>query len=214
MAEPAQLGDTVAFDWQRARARLDQALRRIEEDAAPTPEQVNEILRLRAAAFAKRIDTEVVEYLDVVAFACGDGRYAVPLKESTAAATLGNLTPLPGLPPLYLGLLNSRGAIYPVIDPRPLLTDRQDVAGDFKHAVLISNAIGSIGLAVSELYGVERYRTDQVAHLAEGSGSHQAIHGVGPDNTIIVDPMRLLLDIRLTIDEQPAVSVSGGEERK
>ncbi|WP_428248290.1 chemotaxis protein CheW [Ferrovibrio sp.] len=211
MADQIQPSDTVTFDWQRVRERLDRALRRIEDQAAPTPEQVNEILRKRAATYAKRIEIETVEHMDVIAFTCGDERYAVPLNDSTAAATLGKLTPIPGLPTLYLGLLSSRGAIYPVIDPRPLLSDRQPLAGDFKHAVLVSNAAGSIGLAVSELYGVERYRVDQIARMVEGSESHQAIRGMGPGNTIIVDPTRLLLDIRLTIDEQPMVTASGAE---
>lgn len=212
IAETRQSGNG-AFDWAAAYERLNRALKKIQEEETPTAEQTAQILRQRAAIYANRPAEKIEQYIDVVAFACGEERYAIPLAESAAVAALANLTPLPGLPSLYLGLLNCRGAIYPVIDPRPLLSGPQPENAALTHAVLVSNDSGSIGLAASEIFGVLRFRSDAVAHTGKAGDRHQSIVGIGPNETIIIDPSRLLLDIRLSVDEQPEITISSTGEK-
>jgi len=51
----------------------------------------------------------------------GPARFALPAEQVERVERMAALTPLPGAPPGIAGLLNLRGAVLPVVDPRPRL---------------------------------------------------------------------------------------------
>ncbi len=208
MSEPS--GGRVkqrVFDWQGANAQIEHARLRVEQSIMPTPEQEQDILRRRAIDFAKPAPAEPDDMLDLVAFACGERRYALPLADCSAIATLDDLTPLPSLPSFYLGLLNFRGSIYPVIDLRPLL-GLTATGANFSHAALIRTESGCLGIAATALYGTESHSGALIAMADPASDANRIVWGVAPQHTTILDATRLLLDIRLVVDEQPDIATS------
>jgi purine-binding chemotaxis protein CheW len=58
---------------------------------------------------------------NVLIFVLGAGRYAVELRWVREIFTLGQLTPVPGAPPLVAGVVSFRGTIVPVLAGAPLL---------------------------------------------------------------------------------------------
>jgi len=197
---------SAAFDWQAAYDRLQRAERIMQETDAPSPETIGQILRQRAHKYAAMATQAEQSFVEAIVFRCEDERYAIPLADGTAAIPIDSLTFVPGLPAFYLGLVGYRGAIYPVIDPRPLLTGRRQTKASFAHAILVRKEEGSIGFAATELNGVLRIPTAEIVDMTAEARGSRAISGIGPHNTYIIDAASLLLDIRLSVNDQPAVA--------
>lgn len=195
-----------AFDWQTAYDRLQRAQRMVEESDTPSPEKIEQILRQRARSYAVAAAQAEASYIEVIAFRCHEESYAIPLADGAAAVALDSLTFVPGLPSFYRGLIGYRGAIYPVIDPRPLLTGRRHEAAGFSHAILVRKQEGSIGIAATELIGALRIPTAEIVNVDMDASESRALSGIGPHNTYIIDAASLLLDIRLSVNDQPALA--------
>lgn len=194
------------FDWQAAYARLDRVLDRLESAANPSPQRIQEVLRERALRYAAARRSDAAEsFVEVIGFAIGEDRFAVELEQGAAVAALSNLTGIPGLPAFYLGLISHRGVIFPVIDPRPLLGVNHDAGFEANYAVLTRSGDGAIGLAASAIQGIGRYRDREVATAGEETSRLRAVRGIASDGTTIIDAARLLQDVRLLVDDQPAI---------
>lgn len=199
------------YDWKAALTRIDRALARVESGDTPSPEDARRKLRQRAEAFARpEAAPDAEPPVDVIEFAIAAERFAIPLTDGAAAATLTGMTALPGVPSFYLGLLSHHGAVYPVIDVRPLLSGAADEGADMRYALLVRNEIGALGLAASAVEGITRYRAKEIAGVAESANS-RTLQGIGPRRTAIIDVRRLMADFRLVVDDQPRVAGAWGE---
>lgn len=195
-----------AFDWAGAHARLNRVLEKLDAVENPSPEKINAVLRKRAARYAAvRRPTTTESFIEVIGFSIGDDRFAIGLGEGAAVAPLINLTALPGVPAFYLGLVSHRGSVFPVIDPRPLLGVKRDAACKPHYAVLMRGETGAIGLAAEAIQGITRFRTQDVAAIAEETARFRAVRGMGPQDTMIIESTHLLQDARLLVDDQPAL---------
>ena len=96
----------------------------MEQDSKPecTPiegsDAIQRILEERAAVLAR--PTEAVaagDTLELVILVVGKERYGIPIQQvhEIQALTAG-LTPVPGIPPHWIGLMNLRGRLHPVLD--------------------------------------------------------------------------------------------------
>lgn len=200
------------FDWEAAFRRLEAVERQIAATVAPSASEVDRILSERARKYALPPSAKDEGHrLDIVGFSIGDDRYAVPLALGSAAAPLGSVTFVPGLPPFYLGLLNYRGGVFPVIDIRPLIGRPRDRAVPLAQAVLIRAGQSALALAATELTGIDSLPEREIALSDDEAATRRAIHGIGPGGMMILDAARLLQDIRLLVNEQPdiAIHISG-----
>jgi chemotaxis signal transduction protein len=123
-------------------------------------------------------------------------------------APLTNLTTLPGIPSFYLGLISHRGSIFPIVDPRPLLGIKREAIFTPHYAVIVRGEHGAIGLAADSIQGITRFRSDEVAAIAEETSRFRAVRGVGPNDTMIIDSARLVQDARLLVDDQPMIAAN------
>jgi chemotaxis signal transduction protein len=197
------------FDWNEAHTRLNRVLDRLEAAANPPPARVQEVLRERATRYAvARRSAAEESFAEVIGFSIGDDRFAIDLGQGTAVAALTNLTSLPGIPAFYLGLISHRGHIFPIVDPRPLLGVKREAGAKPRYAVLVGGEHGAIGLAAEEIQGITRYRTRDIAVIAEETSRFRAVRGMGPQDTMIIDSGRLLQDARLLVDDQPIIAVN------
>jgi chemotaxis signal transduction protein len=194
------------FDWVGAQARLNRVLEKLDAVENPPREKIDEVLRKRATRYAAmRRSTATESFIEVIGFSIGEDRFAIGLGEGFAVAPLTNLTTLPGVPSFYLGLVSHRGSIFPVIDPRPLLSVKRDAACKPHYAVLMRGETGAIGLAAEEIQGITRFRAKDVAAISEETARFRAVRGMGPQDTLIIDSTHLLQDARLLVDDQPAL---------
>ena len=197
------------FDWAGAHARIGRAIEALQASADPSPDDVRRILRERAERYAKAPprapDSELV---DVIVFHLDGLRFGIELSFGSAAATLANLTFVPGLPSFYLGVLSHRGSIYPVVQLHRLLslTERPDQVR--RYAVLIREERSVLGLAVTEVLGISRFKRDSIALAPTEVKRNWIVQGIGPDSTTIIHAGRLLQDVRLVVDDHPESPVA------
>src|SRR3972149_6549467 len=110
------------LNWQTAYLRLEQARQALETGGSPLPEEGKRILRDRAQALAKPpagVRTPA-EALDLLVFSLPGERYGIETTHVLEVICLRELTPVPCMPPVILGVVNHRGRILPVLDLRGL----------------------------------------------------------------------------------------------
>src|SRR5690349_19912949 len=119
--------------------------------AAPAGDtaDITKVLEERAAALARSSDGEESggETIGMVVLAVGDERYGVEVQDVQEIEPLDKLTPIPGTPAFWTGVVNLRGSMYPVLDIERYLGLPSSEAENPKVA-LVSRAGLSVGLLV------------------------------------------------------------------
>lgn len=85
--------------------------------ARTDPDEMLRILQARARELARPLDSGVVEEnTSLLVVEVGPERYAVDVSAVREIKPLAGVTPLPGLPSFWRGLVNLRGNLVPVLD--------------------------------------------------------------------------------------------------
>jgi chemotaxis signal transduction protein len=149
------------------------------------------LLHKRAVALATRRTVATVrDELELIVFRAGSQRYAIDAAATGEAIEVGTVTPLPGLPPFYLGLIVHQGIVYPLVDIRPLTGAPFDHDLALVHALLFSSDERTIAIAAESVESFVRIDAASV------------IGGVTPDGIVLIDVHLLLGDARLVIDDR------------
>jgi chemotaxis methyl-accepting protein methylase/chemotaxis signal transduction protein len=147
------------------------------------------VLHERALALAAPLAAEPdVDARELVVFRAGSERYAIDAVEIEEAIEVTDVTPLPGLPPFYHGLIIHQGVVYALIDIRPLVGAPAGDAFVPAHAILFLSEERAVAFAAESLESF--VRTDPTAIANEG--------------IVLLDVHRLLGDARLVIDDRVA----------
>lgn len=208
------IAPSSSFDWDAAYARLAKAAARIAEIDNPSAPGLEKLFRKRAVKYAvPPVPSVEPDYMETIAFTVDENRFAVQATDCAVVIPLDEMARLPGVPSFYLGLVTHRGAVFPVIDIRPLLgvRHRHGTEETSQYAILVTLGEYAIGLAASEIHGMTKIPIEQIAASSPetGSGFH-AVSGIGPNSTLIIDIDSLLRDARLIVDDMPVIS-SGHE---
>ena len=177
------------------------------EPAGPPDEAGQRVLEERARARATAlVDDEPVDTVELVVLTVGSERYGVDADRVGGVRPLTELTPVPGAPPFWAGIVNVRGTLYPVLDlhryfdlPGP---DGDDQA---RTVVLVSGAGLTVGLMVEDAAGVRPVPAGAIGPpLGAASETVNAtVSGVTEDLLAILDIEALLADPRLVVREVP-----------
>jgi chemotaxis methyl-accepting protein methylase/chemotaxis signal transduction protein len=150
-------------------------------------DDLEHVLHERALALAAPLAAAPdVDARELVVFRAGSERYAIDAVDIEEAIEVTEVTPLPGLPPFYRGLIIHQGVVYSLIDIRPLTGAP---AGDEfvpAHAILFLSDERAVAIAAESLESF--VRTDPAAIASEGIA--------------LLDVHRLLGDARLVIDDR------------
>lgn len=210
--DPAAPGRT--FDWDAAKASLARLQARVDAMQSPPPERAREMLRRRSASLARpRARPRLGAMLDLIVFTRRGQRWATLGGHVREVIDLEGITPLPAVPPTYLGLIHHRGAVYPVIDLALLLGAPAGEPGKEALALIIESELAAVAIAAD---AVEGYRTVEAASIAEmtpQSAAHPALQGLTADGATVFDAHQLLADPRLVVNDQPAASPRHEGER-
>jgi purine-binding chemotaxis protein CheW len=170
-------------------------------------DEITPILEERARALARSSDNEEAtgETTRMVVLAVGDERYGVEVQDVQEIEPLDKLTPIPGTPAFWTGVVNLRGSMYPVLDiERYLGLPISDGVEDPKVA-LVSRAGLSVGLLVDEVPEIRQVRSNEIGPpVADGSSKAEVVRGVTPDMLSILDLDALLSDPALVIEDGAA----------
>lgn len=195
------------FDWDAAYRRFESIQHALDAAEHPDPQRIAAVLRERSQRYAKTAARPGDEaMLDIIAFEVDGERFGIEIGGGAAATSLGGLTEVPGLPVHYLGVIGHRGQVFPVIDVRTLMGRPRAESKSLRYAVLARSGRSALGLAASDILGIQHYPANRIAALRDEASRHHALIGIGPDSTAIFDTARLLQDNRLLVDDQPGIA--------
>jgi purine-binding chemotaxis protein CheW len=174
--------------------------------AAPAndSDDITRVLEERARALARSSDEDETsgETIGMVVLAVGDERYGVEVQDVQEIEPLDKITPIPGTPAFWTGVVNLRGSMYPVLDiERYLGLPLSEEVESPKVALVSRNGI-SVGLLVDEVPEIRAVKVSEIGPpLAEGSSKAEVVRGVTPDMLSILDLEALLSDPALVIED-------------
>ena len=194
------------FQWEEAHARLEWARRALEGLGERSSEEVARILRERAQALARppaAIETPG-DVLDLLVFTVAGERYGIETAHVLEVIALLGLTPLPGVPPVFLGVVNSRGRILPVVDLRRLFGLAGQGVGEGGRAVLVDAAEVAFGIYADAVGGIVQVSLPDLAPApsALGPGRQRLIRGITGEMVAVVDVEAMARDPRIVVNEE------------
>jgi len=184
------------IDWGLVRQRLAKAARVLEEQQAPSPERLREVLaeRARVLAAAPPQAPRTGPLLDAFEFELDGDCYAVGMQYVQEVQALKELTPLPGTPPFVRGIVNLHGCITAVVDLRNLLGLPEKGLGDLDRLVLLSGGGMRFCVLADRIVGAHPVPLEAIRPLpAEGANSDFVI-GMTSGRLTVLDGEKLLSD--------------------
>jgi purine-binding chemotaxis protein CheW len=172
----------------------------------PVPEidDITPVLEERARALSRSSDGDETsgETIGMVVLAVGEERYGVEVKDVQEIEPLDKLTPIPGTPAFWSGVVNLRGSMYPVLDIERYLGLPSSEVTESSKVALVSRAGLSVGLLVDEVPEIRQVRVSEIGPpVADGSSKAEVVRGVTPDMLSVLDLEALLGDPALVIED-------------
>lgn len=190
------MADEQSFDWKTLWQDIE------FDDESRQKEVMQARLKQRAKQYATPLNTEQSDgenIRTVLAFELGGEVYGINVMYVRAIRTAPHITPVPGTPEFYRGVVNLRGRITTVMDLRYFF----DVAIDEKSVpdeLVVVNAQGlEMGLLVHHVQGIRDIRNAEI----EAMSTIRYALGVTKDHLVLLDVNTMFEDDRLVI---------GGEE--
>ncbi|UUZ77175.1 chemotaxis protein CheW [Polaromonas sp. P1(28)-13] len=117
---------------------------------------------------------------------------------------LKNLTPLPCTPPFFLGIVNVRGRITPVIDIKKFFDLPDKGLTDLHRIILVRGGDIELGLLADLIVGVRTIAVDSLqASLPTLTGIRaDYLKGVTTDRLVVLDIDRILADPKIVVHEE------------
>jgi len=175
--------------------------------ATPNAEDITRILEERAAALARSSNDEETsgETISLVVLVVGDERYGVEVQDVQEIEPLDKITPIPGTPAFWSGVVNLRGSMYAVLDIERYLGLPASDGAEHPKVALVSRGGISVGLLVDEVAEIRQVRSSEIGPpLADGSSKAEVVRGVTPDMLSVLDLEALLADPTLVVEDASA----------
>jgi purine-binding chemotaxis protein CheW len=197
---------STGLDWQEAYRRLEKARQALDPDEMLATEDVQNILKTRAAALARREITPRVltEPLDLMVFRLGGESYGIESVHILEVLSLRQLTPVPSAPVVLLGIMNHRGRILPVLDLHHLFGLPGQAAADAGQIVAVEMGEMRFGFQVEAVIGTKRVDAHALvppSHKLEEGGRRVPARGVTADMITVLDVQALARDPRIVLNQ-------------
>jgi purine-binding chemotaxis protein CheW len=172
--------------------------------AAGDTDDITRVLEERARALARSSEEDETsgETIGMVVLAVGEERYGVEVQDVQEIEPLDKITPIPGTPAFWTGVVNLRGSMYPVLDiERYLGLPASEGVASPKVALVTRNGM-SVGLLVDEVPEIRPVKVSEIGPpVADGSSKAEVVRGVTPDMLSVLDLEALLSDPALVIED-------------
>jgi purine-binding chemotaxis protein CheW len=192
-------------DWEEIHRRIDAVGRAIENGYTPSPEERTRILKNRASILAREKDKDVdADTLEVVEFLLANEHYGIESNHIQEVYPLKDYTPLPGVPPFVLGLINIRGRILSVVDIKRFF-DMPDIGiGDLNKVIIISDDNMEFGILADAILGVRKIAVSAIGPpLPMLTGIREEfLKGITGERMVILDAARILADKNIVVYQE------------
>lgn len=198
----------VPVNFREIEQRLEIAHGAIERIWAPSAEETQRILQIRALALAQEPLREEAadEDLEVLEFTLAYERYAIESHFVRQVASLESLTPLPCTPAFVLGIVNLRGALYPVIDLRKFFELPEKGLTSFNKIIVLQSGKILFSILADTIIGVRRILKNHIQpSLPTLTGVRRSyLAGITPERLVVLDAEKLLMDESINVQDQVA----------
>src|SRR3989442_14826875 len=195
-------------DWSEIHRRLERAQSALEQAAKPTNNEKRMTLKARAKALARELNTEGdgQACLEVVEFVVAYEKYALESSYVREVYPLKELTRLPGPPVFVLGVINVRGQIVSVVDPKQFFGLPQKGLTDLNKVILISDGKMEFGLLADAVLGLRHIPLAELQpSLPTLTGLlAELLKGVTSERLVVLNAARLLSDPGLVVHQKSA----------
>ncbi len=166
--------------------------------------EVRALLEERARALATQDVTDIAASGDLmIRFRLGDERYALPARCAREIQPLRAYTPLFGVPPFIVGLVNMHGRLLTCIDLRPLLDLPVGPPAPGSFLILLQESGHELVLLADSILGMTTDALELSPSPVTASNSAASwVRGVDRDLSLVIDPAALLVDPRLIVEYQ------------
>jgi purine-binding chemotaxis protein CheW len=202
---------------------MDRAARQLDSANDPDASRSRASLEDRARALARPVDPpKSGALIESIVFRVAGERYAIPLAHVLEVARLRERSPVPGVPPPFVGVATLRDELIALIDLAQLLgPGRAEAAAQSPSRFLVIGATRpELGIVADEVLGTEPFNEANLVALPQaargaGLGARPIVRGFLPGGLMILDIEALLADERLLVDhmDQERKSRKPGEEQ-
>jgi len=193
------------IDWSEIRRRMDRAQAALEQAARPTEDERRKILKARAKALARELKTDGKEQglVEIIEFVVASEKYGVESSYVREVYPLRELTPLPGVPAFILGVINVRGQIVSVVDPKRFFGLPEKGLTDLNKVILMSDGRMEFGLLADAVLGLRHIPLNELqTSLPTLTGLRaELLRGVTSERLVVLDAARLLSDPGLIVQQ-------------
>jgi len=193
-----------AIDWPEVHRRLEGLRQLIEQEWTPGEAQTRHILKARAQALARPLETAAAEQqIELIEFMLAQETYAVQSSFVREVHPLTDLTPLPCTPPFVVGIVNVRGEIVSVIDIKKFFDLPQKGLTELNKVIILQSSDMTFGILADLIVGVQTIAMNQIQPPPPTlTGIREAyLLGVAQDRMVVLDAAKLLSDRRIVVHE-------------
>jgi purine-binding chemotaxis protein CheW len=198
--------ESQGIDWSEIHKRVETTREALAQGVAPSAAESQGILRMRARALAREpkqaaFDTELIEIVEfrlateIYGLESGYVREVYPLKE---------FTPLPGVPPFVLGIVNVRGQILSIIDLKKFFDLPEKGLGQLNKLIILRSEQMEFGILADDILGARSIALDALQATpttVSGIGA-EYLRGVTAERVIILDAKKILTDEQIVVHQE------------
>jgi purine-binding chemotaxis protein CheW len=171
-----------------------------------TGDRLQQVLEERARLLARpAVDHAGEDLVELVVLSVGAERYGVDVRLVREVRPLAGLAPVPGTSDVWVGLVNLRGSLCPVLSLRRHLQVAGPEDGPAGSGVLVVvTAPYPAALLVDAAVEVRRCRPGELrpVQVAAGDRAHAAVTAVTADLLQVLDPAAVFADPALIVGHE------------
>ena len=204
--DPATPNADQRIDWSTIHDRVESASEALAHGAASSPQESHAILRERARALARESEQAISaqEFLEIVEFRLASETYGIESMFVREAYPLKELTPLPGVPPFMLGILNVRGQILSVVDLKKFFDLPENGLGQLNKLIILRNEQMEFGILADNILGSRSIALEaiQAAPPTVSGVGAEYLRGVTAERVILLDAQKILGDEKIIVHQE------------
>jgi purine-binding chemotaxis protein CheW len=193
--------------WQRIRSVLDGLNEQARQDVNLSREALEAAWRRRAEELARPTSQAGESMLaeKSIVMRLGQELYAFLVRDVEEILRLHPITPVPCVPPHFLGVINRRGSILPIVDLRYFFSaERTEVRDDSRIVVLTRRRLG-LGFLVEGADELVSIPVDSIKQpIRRGESKHEeyaaGVFNLGKKMVVLLDSARLLEDDTMKVE--------------
>lgn len=168
-------------------------------------EDQKRILKARAQALAREPVANGTEaMIEVVEFSLATERYGIETGSVREVLPFKELTPVPGTPAFFVGIVNVRGRMIAVVDLKKFFGLPASGLHDLHKVIILHSAEMDLGILADDVAGVRSVPVSQLQPaLPTLSGIGQEyLRGVTGERLVVLDAARILSDPKIIVHEE------------